>query len=227
MNWTFSAVSKGAIVFSKEYTRGDILFCINCGKEIVDGSIFCQNCGRKLDNSIPILEEVKSQTTKESSKDMEIVIDVFTGVKKVSLIKTLPWVFVFTNYRLIIAVITSEMQKKVMKEAKGFFGKIGSIQDITDRRRYLHMSPCEILSEDPENFVIEYNSIKKISFKRSSFVKSTDPDVSDYTKPPIFNMEYGAEKIKTHIGNIRGLQEFEENFIYQMSNLFGNKFSYK
>lgn len=157
----------------------------------------------------------------------EIILDAFTGKKKKGFFKVETWVFVFTNYRLIIAIITSEMQKKAIKEAKGYFNKIGTIQELQSRDRFMQMSPKDILTENPNNFKIEYNKISKVTYKRSSIIRSSDPEKSDYITSPVFYMEYESEKLKTPVGGIKDMHEFDDNFIDLLYDLFGNKFKCK
>jgi len=163
----------------------------------------------------------------ELSNKQEVVLDALTINKKISLFKVQPWVLVFTNQRLIVSVITPEMQKKAAKETKGYLNKIGIINQIQDRRRFLEMAPNEILSENPENFVIEYSQVSRIEFIRSSIILTGDIDKKNKINSPILKMKYGSEKIKSSVINIKNFQEFEDSFISNMLDLFGPKFSYK
>jgi len=101
------------------------------------------------------------------------------AVRKKGMFRSQRCTVVVTNRRLIVAVLTRQMEKEWMNEArkkvkeryqqmrsegKGKFSSgMGAVMEAYNfYDRYYEMSPDEILSENPENFAIESSQIKKI-----------------------------------------------------------------
>jgi hypothetical protein len=78
---------------------------------------------------------------------------------------------VLTNYRVIFAMQTNEMLQEQVRQAraeakgdgKGFFGQWGA-QLSAGSTYYQHKSPEAILAEQPGNFFIPHNQLRKVKF---------------------------------------------------------------
>jgi hypothetical protein len=78
---------------------------------------------------------------------------------------------VLTNYRVIFAMQTNQMLQEQVRQAraeakgdgKGFFGQWGA-QLSAGSTYYQHKSPEAILAEQPGNFFIPHNQLRKVKF---------------------------------------------------------------
>jgi len=85
---------------------------------------------------------------------------------------------VVTERRAIFAHITKDMvnqaikdaQEKAKSEGKGFFGQWGAQLNTSFfyTQRYKHMSPEQVLREQPDNFAIEHGEITKVNVWRKT-----------------------------------------------------------
>ncbi|MCF6464659.1 hypothetical protein [Clostridium sp. Cult2] len=157
----------------------------------------------------------------------EIVLDSFTGFKKAGFMKYDYWIFVFTNYRILINIITSAMYSKAINANNVYINNLEDISYITNRERFLDMKPEDILAENPDNFIIEYNEINKIKYTKSKIISSKDKYESNYIIPPEITIEYGKKVYKSTVGGVNNYLDFEDSFIDLIKNILGDKFMIK
>lgn len=125
----------------------------------------------------------------------EVVLDSFSGSKRVGFMKYDHWVFVFTNYRILVNIIPSEIYSKAIYTNSVYFDVMENISYMTKRERVLDMKPQDILAESPGNFIIEYNQINKIKYTKSKIIYSKDRNEANYIIPPEITIEYGKKYI--------------------------------
>lgn len=106
----------------------------------------------------------------------EKILEVIPVNWKKSMFKFEPWALVVTDKRMLFAKWTQELFKKEAekrkeeaKEAGGgklkqFFSQLGA--SFTYYKKYLNMTPEEILNEHNENFALTPQDVLKIDFKR-------------------------------------------------------------
>ncbi|MFA5760967.1 MAG: zinc ribbon domain-containing protein [Dehalococcoidales bacterium] len=149
----------------------------------------------------------------------EVVIGVIPNAnKKKNLIMSDTFNIVVTNHRMICAILTSEMIKEEASKHRGqgvggFFAAMGS--GYTLWQRYLQVPPDVALQENPANFAIYMNQIRKVKFK---------PDKVLFKKGSFsvgFNSSFGGsdDDEKTtrplEIETMSGKYKFEINDAYQ------------
>jgi hypothetical protein len=99
----------------------------------------------------------------------EAVIGIIpNATKKKNLILSETFNIVVTNHRIICALLTSQMIKDAAASHRGqgvggFFKAMGS--GYTLWQRYLQVPPDVALQENPANFAIYMNQIRKVKFK--------------------------------------------------------------
>ncbi len=149
----------------------------------------------------------------------EVVIGIIPNAnKKKNLIMSDTFNIVVTNHRMICALLTSEMIKEEASKHRGqggggFFAAMGS--GYTLWQRYLQVPPDVALQENPANFAIYMNQIRKVKFK---------PDKVLFKKGAFsvgFNSGFGGsnDDEKTtrplEIETMSGKYKFEINDAYQ------------
>ncbi|MFA5629758.1 MAG: zinc ribbon domain-containing protein [Dehalococcoidales bacterium] len=90
------------------------------------------------------------------------------ATKKKNLIMSDTFNIVVTNHRMVCAMLTSEMIKEESAKYRGqgvggFFKSMGAGYNVW--QRYLQISPDMALQENPANFAIYLNQIRKVKFK--------------------------------------------------------------
>ncbi len=110
---------------------------------------------------------------------MEIIIGFIANTQKPKFLGILSTTYsiIVTNKRTIFAKIDSKLLKEAMKkviekakeENKGYFAKIKMQMEAMKSypKKYMKMTPAEILAETPDNFVIDHNQVKKIKVNYS------------------------------------------------------------
>jgi hypothetical protein len=99
----------------------------------------------------------------------EVVIGIIpNAMKKKNLISSDTFNIVVTNHRIICALLTSQMIKDAAASHRGegvggFFKAMGS--GYTLWQRYLQVPPDVALQENPANFAIYMNQIRRVKFK--------------------------------------------------------------
>jgi hypothetical protein len=150
----------------------------------------------------------------------EVVIGVIpNAMKKKNLISSETFNIVVTNHRMICALLTSQMIKDAAASHRGegvggFFKAMGA--GYTLWQRYLQVPPDVALQENPGNFAIYMNQIRRVKYKADKVLFSKgafsvgfkggfgggDDDDDKNTKPL---------EIETMSGNYK----FEINDMYQ------------
>jgi hypothetical protein len=99
----------------------------------------------------------------------EMVIGIIpNATKKKNMIMSETFNIVVTNHRMVCALLTSEMIKEAAASHRGegvggFFKAMGA--GYTVWQRYLQVPPDVALQENPANFAIYMNQIRKVKFK--------------------------------------------------------------
>jgi hypothetical protein len=101
--------------------------------------------------------------------------ETLTGIipgasRKKNLISAEGFNIIVTNQRMVFALMTNQMvQEEVKRNAagKGFFGGVaaGMSAGYSLWRRYLEMPPEQALLENPENFDVHLNQIRRVKFE--------------------------------------------------------------
>lgn len=138
-------------------------FCTNCGAPLTAGDKFCGSCGHPL--VIPPIES--PAIVPASEKSAETLIGIIPAVsRKKGLLGAESFNIVVTEKRMIFAEMTGDMVKEEAKKygQEGFLtGMLGAMTvGYTLHKRYLNMSPEDALHENPGNFFIDLNRIKKV-----------------------------------------------------------------
>lgn len=211
------------------------MYCNQCGHPVDLNGNFCAKCGHKVDQ-VTATSPQPEQNVKEEDQTMATTNPVQEPVKwvlsaqhKLSLLKMIPCNVVFMQDKVILAHLTSEMQKsesaKLSQELKsegiGFFkGSAAMIKFWANyNKKYYAMSADQILSEDSSNVALPYQSINKVVFQCDS--PSTDSDDNGTQGKIQFDLNNGEVfKFSHSQGNYRSIKEILEN-------LFGDSLKYK
>lgn len=106
----------------------------------------------------------------------EVVVGVIPGAVRQSGLMGLKmetFVIVLTNLRLLFAVQTQAMMMDNVKQARnaakqqgaGFFGQWGAQLGANSGQQYLGMQPQQILAENPGNYFLPANQLRRIHLK--------------------------------------------------------------
>ncbi len=200
------------------------MFCTSCGLGITSEGMFCTHCGASKTRSGPHENRMLERKDAQTASDAEGVMGAYTGMKTTGFMKMEPWVLVFTNQRLIVARISTAMQKEAAKATKGYFKKIGAMQGLYDSSLYMRMHPQDILSMNPENFVVPYGHITHIQFKRA-VVRTDYEQGTTHTSQQKFTMTYDGQKLSMPMTAMH--KDTEDAFIELMLQIFQGKFRFK
>ncbi len=165
------------------------MFCEKCGARAETQRKFCAKCGSPL---IQIVEttaaESRPTVPANGFHTSESVVWVLPAQCKISFFKRTPCYVVFMGDRAIVAHLSSQRQKeesaKASQEIKekgiGFFkGSAAMMQYWSGyHKKYYSMTPAQVLAEDPTNFVLPYQTMKKVLFQCESL--TTDEDGRAY-----------------------------------------------
>ena len=197
-------------------------FCENCGKPLNPQARFCGNCGHPVQpppvvsggtvtNSLqpvpapaPTVHPPISQPQPAPSRTAppEQVAGVIpAGYTKSGALglKMTSYTVVLTNYRVIFAQLTSQVQNEQVREArdaakaqgKGFFGQWGAQLKTIGGQQYLQMTPQAILAEQPDNFYILINQLRQVK------IHSPSPVFRSENKEEPTRIEFDAISGKT------------------------------
>lgn len=195
------------------------MFCRQCGQKFEDNQKFCANCGAKFSGEKSSLQETTRVDTSET------VLNAFPASLKLGIFKSQMCMLVFTKSKLIVSIVSKEMQKKAMKEAKGYFNKMGAMYSFLDKKRYLEMTPQDVLTENTSNFEIGFGHVSGIKYKKSTY--SYDHETgADSSSQGVLKIEYSGNKLKALLGGYGGKMDFEKEFIEFMIDTFGKRFKY-
>jgi len=146
-------------------------FCTNCGAALDKGTKFCGSCGQKLSesaaSSVATPAPVASTSQGVSAEQLVGIIPAVS--RKKGFISVEAFNVVVTERRMIFAIMTTEMIKEEAKKAGKKGGLAGIFNAVTAGyslyKRYLDMAPEAALKENPQNFFVDLNRIKKVKVK--------------------------------------------------------------
>ena len=156
-------------------------FCTSCGAALTPGDRFCGSCGKSLVASAPmppvsatpINQDVPPVNQYVSPPPPPVYAETLIGVvpsvsRKKGLTGTEGYNIVVTQRRMIFAVMTNEMISQAAKQAGkegGFFGGMLNAATVgyTFYKRYLTMPPDAALAENPQNFAVDLNRVRKVN----------------------------------------------------------------
>jgi hypothetical protein len=152
-------------------------FCTNCGAVLEKGASFCGSCGQKLSEPVagsaakPARAAKSVPTTKPAQEaGAEKLVGIIPAVsRKKGFIGMEAFNVVVTERRMIFAIMTTEMIKEEAQSVSKGKGLAGFFSGVTAGyslyKRYLDMPPEAALKENPQNFSVDLNRIKKVKVK--------------------------------------------------------------
>lgn len=208
------------------------MYCEQCGNMLEPQNRFCAKCGsivaQASDNAATYREPAAPVAESVTS---EPVIWVFSAQRKLSAFKLIPCSIVFMADKAVFAHLSPQLQKvenaKASQDIKakglGFFkGSAEMMQYWSNyHKKYYSMNIGEILSEDPTNFVLPYQNIKKVMYQCES--STIDSEGSTYGTQGKLNFDlFDGKPIKfshsrSHDKSVKGT----------LTKLFGGKLKYK
>lgn len=152
------------------------MYCQKCGAQIVPESSFCTACGNPVAKNFGSTVSGYNPSPPVNLFNNTVTVSwVLVAQLKESLFKRKACSVVFMRDRLVIAHLSAQRQKEensriteeIKSEGKGFFkGSAAMMQYWANyHKKYYTMTPEQIQSEDPANFVVWYENIKKLIFK--------------------------------------------------------------
>lgn len=82
----------------------------------------------------------------------EVVLDSFSGSKRVGFMKYDHWVFVFTNYRILVNIIPSEIYSKAIYTNSVYFDVMENISYMTKKGEGFGHEASGYISRKPRQF---------------------------------------------------------------------------
>lgn len=223
------------------------MFCRQCGNKLTEGQKFCQSCGCPVSAPAqqvqqqpiqqapvqPVYQQPEQQPVyQQPVQQGGHAVWVLHATHKVSLLKGVQCYVVFWPDRVILAHLTSELQKaesakvsaQIKAEGLGFFKGSAAMMKhwATYGRKYETMSEQAILAEEPSNMVIPYISLSEVSFH--CYSESTDFEDNSTS------VYEGKLHLKLANGETVKLTHHQENAAFvkdTLTNLFGYKLKYK
>lgn len=162
------------------------MYCGKCGRQLEQGSRFCISCGN------PVYQPAVNETayaaapayTEMYAVPGENSVLVMSTHRKISIFKRTACYIVFMNDKAVFAHLSAERQKAESAKAAqwikdnglGFFKGSAAMMRYWSsyQQKYYGMSSAQILTEDPSNFVLSYQNIKKVIFKCESTSYDSD-----------------------------------------------------
>jgi len=132
--------------------------------------------------------------------------------RKKNLISMESFNIIVTNQRMVFAMITSQMIKDAAASHRGegvggFFAAMGSGYTLWER--YLQMPPEQALHENPNNFAVYLNQIRKVKYSGGKVLFSKGA-VSVGLKVGVgFNNNNDNDNAKLEIDTVSGRHNFE------------------
>jgi len=174
-------------------------YCSHCGKPLNAGARFCGSCGQPVQPDQPAqpVQPVKPAQPVQPAPPpaapaaptppAEQVLGVIPGGSRKKGFMGMSadmFTLVVTNYRVIFALQTKEMQQedaRLAKEAakqqgKGFFGQWGAVITSGSGQKYQAMAPQAIMVEQPGNFYVDYNQVRSVRVREYSDDESSRTD---------------------------------------------------
>lgn len=181
-------------------------FCRHCGAELSSAARFCAACGKPVSAQTVSPNPAAGQPAPAAPS--ETVLAVLPGAVRHSGflgVKTESFVIVFTSLRVLFAAQTAEMMKANVMQArdaareqgKGFFGQWGAQFGANAGREYLQRSPQDILAEQPTNFFLAVNQLRRMHLWEAQSSDDDSVRISYYIE-----FETGAGKHKFSINDL-------------------------
>lgn len=160
----------------------------------------------------------------------EFVISAIPVNWKKGFFKTEMHTLVVTNYRLIMAKLTSNLWKQIAQEKKseveskggGMLKKMwaAATTGFTYYTRYVNFDPEYILNETPENIWIDPNTVKSITLRKGRIIRDE------------YGNKQGMHKLKIVLPdatlNLEIRPEFNlDDAANSLFQLFGNRLDYR
>jgi len=135
--------------------------------------------------------------------------------RKTGMFSSVVYHLVVTNFRLIFALQTKEMQaedinaarERAKSEGKKWLGQIGAQMSTRSGEKYLAYPPDAILLENPQNFMIPLSELKVIETYTGDF---------DDNAPDTMVVKTMSDKMQFIISNAMGVQR-------QLKQVLGNR----
>jgi len=197
-------------------------FCSNCGKALNPTSRFCAGCGK------PVPQDETSQPAimppaQDAFAGRETVVNVIPGAQRHSGflgLKVQVFHIVLTNMRILFAAQSGDMMKanvmrardEAKEQGKGFFGQWGAQFGANSGREYMEKSPQFILAEQPGNFYINADQLRKIRVWEQQSSGEDDYSSSYYIE---FEIPGGKHKFQFNSLNVREWKR-------ELQQLYGN-----
>jgi hypothetical protein len=173
---------------------GQKRYCTKCGTSLEENDKFCGSCGSPVKAS-PVASVAQPAVPPSGPAPQPVVPvqapaasgETVAGAVAVSRKKGIfsieSFHIIVTSKRIICAAFTNEMVKQAAKEEgkSGFFsGMLGAATvGYTYYKKYLSMDPETALKENPQNFAIPLNMIRKVKFEMGS--RHRDPQTKRET----------------------------------------------
>lgn len=186
-------------------------FCASCGKPIYPENTFCTGCGTAVPQQPTAPAPVAQQPAPEYAappvaappSSAEQIVSILAGITIASGfmgLKRKSYTMIMTNYRVILAELTSEMLKTAMEQARsetkadggGFFKQWGAQigASFAYAEQYAQMTPDAALAQNPENFAWDRGAIEKIKL-HAGMTRNEGADDPDY-----ITVKVAGEKFK-------------------------------
>ena len=195
------------------------MFCTSCGSPLPANAAFCGTCGQALgaiaapapamQPPAPLTAQQPTAPAPQSTSDERIVGVIPNASKKAGFFKSETWNLLFTQRRMIAALITEQMVKaeasRATQEAQaqgaGVLKRLWSTATAgtTLYKRYLSMSPDQILAENRENFCVELAQI--VSAKTSTGSIGVFDEQANRSYPDLLTIRTAGEKLEFQLGS--------------------------
>jgi len=209
------------------------MYCGKCGRQLEQSSRFCISCGNAVYQ--PTVYET-SYTPAPTYTEMyaapgENAVLVISAHRKISFFKRTACYIVFMNDKAVFAHLSAEHQKSETAKAVqgikdnglGFFKGSAAMMKYWSsyHQKYYSMRSAEILAEDPSNFVLLYQNIRKVLFKCESSSYDSDGSSSGASGSLRFTLFDGGKlKFSHSLSHDKGRKN-------TLSTLFADKLKYR
>lgn len=189
-------------------------YCTQCGAPLNQGARFCGSCGQPVLATpvAPAPQNAPSPLPRQNPPapvNSEKVIGIMPCLsRKKGLLAVEGFNAVVTDRRIVFALMTNEMiREEAKKDRGGFLANMAGAATAGYNiwKRYQNMTPEQALTENPQNFAIALNQIRKVKFDAGRTllkkgVISVGVNVNrDKDEPAHLEIETATEKIKFDI----------------------------
>ena len=165
------------------------MFCEQCGTRAEAQSKFCTKCGSLLSRAAePTAAEPTPGAPAGGFNISESVAWVLPAQRKISFFKRAACYVAFMGDKAVVAHLSPQRQKEesanasqeIKEKGVGLFkGSAAMMQYWASyHKKYYSMTSAQILAEDPTNFVLSYQMMKKVVFQCESL--TTDEEGRAY-----------------------------------------------